>query len=348
MLDIETTDRPADDDRSARGRLCRRLLGGGLAAAGFLAAPSLMLEAMAFAAASFLAIAPAVLAALVLTATANASGSIGLIAGSFRGNPVRMIAAASVVGALTPVCGITVFPLVAGLLAARVPLAPIMAFWLSSPITDPGMLAITAATLGWPFAIGKTLAALACGLFGGAVVFAATGAGYLSNPQKPTGALGTMRSPCGACGAPKDVLWAFWRESDRQTVFKQTILENARLMLLWLFLAFVAEFFMRRYVPDAWIVSLVGGETAHAVPLAALIGAPIYLDGYAALPLLRGLIDGGMQADAAMTFLVAGGIISAWAAIPVFSLVRFPVFLLYILLAIVCSMLAGWGFGLLL
>ena len=72
---------------------------------------------------------------------------------------------------------------------------------------------------------------------------------------------------------------------------------------------------------------------------------PIYLDGYAALPLIRGLIDSGMRPDAAMAFLIAGGITSAWAAIPVFALVRFPVFVVYLAMAISGSMLAGWGFG---
>lgn len=52
------------------------------------------------------------------------------------------------------------------LLAAGVPLAPVMAFWLSCPITDPAMLAATAVTLGLPFAIGKTAAAFGLGVFG--------------------------------------------------------------------------------------------------------------------------------------------------------------------------------------
>jgi len=309
-----------------------------------LARPMLAGEAIVFAANNLLAIAPAVLIALAVTAYASASGAIGLIAASFQGNQARMIGLASIVGALTPVCGISVYPLVAGLLAARVPLAPIMAFWLSSPVTDPGMLAITAATLGWPFAIGKTAAALLCGLVGGFVVLGVVRCGFLSNPARQIQP-GNSGPSCGGCDAPGTVLWRFWRENQRMRVFMQTLRGNGRLLLFWLSVAFIAEFFMRLYVPDAWIISLVGRDAEYAIPFAALVGAPIYLEGYAALPLLRELIDSGMQADAAMTFLVAGGIISAWAAIPVFSLVRLPIFVLYVGLAIVCSMLSGWIFG---
>ena len=60
---------------------------------------------------------------------------------------------------------------------------------------------------------------------------------------------------------------------------------------------------------------------------------------------MRGLIDLGMAEGAAMAFLIAGGIISAWTAIPVFALVRLPVFLAYTLMAVVGSMLAGWVYA---
>ena len=57
-------------------------------------------------------------------------------------------------------------------------------------------------------------------------------------------------------------------------------------------------------------------------------------------------MEKGMAPGAAMAFLVSGGIVSAYAAIPVYALVRLPVFLIYLLLAVFGAMLAGWGYGL--
>jgi uncharacterized membrane protein YraQ (UPF0718 family) len=104
-------------------------------------------------------IAPIVLAGLLVTAMLTANGSIALLATAFESQEHLAIVTISLIGAMLPVCGITVLPLVAGLLSAGVPLAPVMAFLLSSAVTDPSMLAITAATLGSPFALGKTVAA---------------------------------------------------------------------------------------------------------------------------------------------------------------------------------------------
>lgn len=307
--------------------------------------PDQSVEAVRFAAGNLLAIAPAMLAALLFTALIAASGASELIARSFEGREIVAIGVASLVGALSPVCGITVFPLVAGLLAAGVPLAPIMAFWLASPVTDPGMLAITAAMLGLPFAIGKTVAAFAAGLIGGGVTLAATQAGMFKHAVKTNRLAAAMAAPGCGCDGPDGVSWRVWSTPARRSAFLSAGYETGRLMLIWLSVAFLAEYFLRRHVPTEWVAGLVGAESDYAVVIAATIGAPIYLEGYASLPLLRGLIEAGMREDAAMAFLVAGGITSVWAAIPVWSLVRWPLFALYLALAVVSSMVAGFGYG---
>jgi uncharacterized membrane protein YraQ (UPF0718 family) len=72
------------------------------------------------------------------------------------------------------------------------------------------------------------------------------------------------------------------------------------------------------------------------------VGSPAYLDGYAALPLTRGLIDHGMSPGAAMAFLVSASVVSIWGAIAIFPVLRARLFLLYLLLAIIGSMASGW------
>jgi uncharacterized protein len=74
------------------------------------------------------------------------------------------------------------------------------------------------------------------------------------------------------------------------------------------------------------------------------VGSPAYLDGYAALPLTRGLMDHGMSPGAAMAFLVSGSVVSVWGAIAIFPILRLKPFLLYLVLAIVGSLAAGYLF----
>ena len=297
-----------------------------------------------FAATNLWDVTPIVLAGLLITAILTASGSINILVDMFDGRELLAVVMVSLIGAVLPVCGITLLPLVIGLLSAGVPLAPVMAFLLSSAVTDPSMFAVTVATLGLPLALGKTIAALGIGVLGGAVTLLAVRAGRFNNPTRRSSMLDSLTAK-SACCSPTQVEWQFWQDPARLALFKRTCTSVAKLVVLWLGAAFVAEYFLKLYLPQDSLAAFVGQDNPFSVPIAAIVGAPLYLDGYAALPFVRGLIDRGMADGAALAFLVAGGITSAWAAIPVFALFRLPVFCTYISLAISGSILAGWGYA---
>ena len=81
--------------------------------------------------------------------------------------------------------------------------------------------------------------------------------------------------------------------------------------------------------------------------LASVVGIPAYLNGYAALPLVAGLIEQGMAPGAGMAFLLAGGVSSIPAAIAVWALARPQVFLAYLGCAFTGACLLGRSVGLL-
>lgn len=276
----------------------------------------------------------------------TATGSIGLLVAAFDTRERLAIVMVSLIGAVLPVCGITLLPLVAGLLGAGMALAPVMAFLLSSAVTDPSMFAVTVATLGLPFAIGKTVAAFGIGLLGGGVTWALVRIGLFDRPLRQSSMLKSLVPESAFCGPGEaEVRWQFWQDPERMAVFRDTCWSMAKLVVLFLGAAFVVEYFLRLYLPEDFLSGFVGRDNALSIPIAAIVGAPLYLDGYAALPLVRGLMDRGMAEGAAMAFLIAGGITSAWTAIPVFALVRLPVFLAYIVMAVVGSILSGWAYA---
>ena len=321
----------------------RVLLVLGVLALGFALREHLVAASL-FAVSNLWQMTPIVLAGLLVTAVLTATGSIGLLVATFGARELTAIVVVSLIGAVLPVCGITVLPLVAGLLAAGVPLAPVMAFLLSSAVTDPQMFAITVATLGLPFAMGKTVAAFGIGLFSGGITWALVRTGRFHQPVRQSSVLEALM-PESSCCASGEVSWRFWQDPARVAVFRETCWSMVKLVVLLLGAAFVAEYFVRLYLPQDALAGFVGQDNPLSVPIAALVAAPLYLDGYAALPLVRGLIDRGMAEGAAMAFLIAGGIICVWTAIPVFALVRLPVFLAYIAMALAGSMLAGWAYA---
>ena len=101
---------------------------------------------------------------------------------------------------------------------------------------------------------------------------------------------------------------------------------------------------MVAWLPAGLVLESVGGGAWQAIPLAALVGVPAYLNGFAAIPLIGELLNQGMMPGAALTFLVAGGVTSLPAAMAVFALVRRPVFLWYLAFALAGAVLVGTAY----
>lgn len=283
--------------------------------------------------------APFITFAVLAVGYLKATGAETLLARAFEGREGRMIVLAALLGGLSPFCSCEVIPFIAALLAIGAPLSAVMAFWLASPLMDPAMFAITAGGLGFDFALAKTGAAVGIGLLGGLGTMVFARSVVFADPLREKPQVG------GCCGVKKPFqgkpVWRFWGEAERRETFREAVLENAAFLLKWLTLAYVIEAVMIRYIPAEWIAGVLGGDGIGTVALGALVGMPAYLNGYAAVPLVAGLIEQGMSQGAAMAFVLAGGVSCIPAAIAVWALVKPRVFAAYLGFALVGSIAAG-------
>jgi uncharacterized protein len=296
-------------------------------------------DSIAFVIRAVASVAPLFLLSLSLLAFTTASGADNLISKAFVGRRSTMIILAALMGALSPFCSCGVIPLIAALLHMGVPLPAVMAFWLASPLMDPAQFLLTASVLGFPFAVAKTVAAIGVGLLGGFGVAAL---------QSMNGVTPTLRESVGNGGCaggkvrnPKAVVWAFWREPERVRKAASTMRTTGLFLGKMLILAFVLESLMSAWMPSGFIGRVLGGEGLLPIVTATLIGIPAYLNGTAALPLIRELMHQGMAPGAAMAFLIAGGVTSIPAAIAVWSIARPTVFAVYLALAALGAILSG-------
>jgi len=301
-------------------------------------------ESVLFALRSLAETAPFLILAVALAAYAKATGADGLIARAFdRRGVIGGVIVASLAGALSPFCSCGVIPLIAALLSMGVPLPAVMAFWLSSPLMDPSMFALTAGVIAPEFAVAKTVAAIGVGVGGGVVTAAILARGGLSDPLRP--GIGNGGCGGGKVRSTKPVVWSFWEESERWTKFRVEALSAGLFLVKWLTLAYLIESVMLAWIPAEAFVEVLGGDGWFAVPLAAAVGVPAYLNGYAAAALVGGLIDAGMAPGAGMAFLIAGGVTSIPAAIAVWALARPPVFGLYLGLSAAGAVVSGFAYG---
>jgi uncharacterized membrane protein YraQ (UPF0718 family) len=299
-------------------------------------------QVLSIAISAFIGTLPFMAIAVGLIAWMKATGAEGIVARAFVGRESRMIVLAALVGGMMPFCSCEVIPFIAALLAAGTPLSAVMAFWLSSPLMDPPQFMITTAALGMEFAIAKVAFAVLLGVGGGFAIRALIGYGAFASPLRAGAGCGGCCSADGMTGKP---VWRFWGEAERRGTFGATAWTQSIFLTKWLSLAYLLEGLLIEYIPAQMIAGVVGGPGIFPVVLGALVGAPAYLNGYAAPALVAGLMEQGMSTGAAMSFMVAGAVSSIPAMAAVWALVRREVFAMYVLFGIGGAIVSGLIFG---
>lgn len=206
---------------------------------------------------------------------------------------------------------------------------------------DPEMFMLTAAGINLNFAVAKAITAIGMGLLADFSVLGLQGLGYILHPLKKQSGCGCKPSSFDP-HSPVHVTWRFWMEFTRRNEFISQIRKNGFFLGKWMTLAFLVESLMIDYIPAEMVASLVGTDNALAIPVSAILGIPAYMNGYAAVPLMSGLMALGMTPGAALSFVTAGAVSSIPAAMAVYALVTRPVFLVYLAIGLSGSLVAGY------
>ena len=275
-----------------------------------------------------------------ISAWVTSSGFSDRIQAVFHRREMFAIWGAALVGAVVPLCSCGVIPVIAALLASGVPLAPVMAFWLSSPLMSPEMFVLTAGMLGVEYAVARLISAVAIGAGAGFFIYFLSSRGLLNNQlhgmSTPEGICCGQDTPAGhKPDEQKNGLWGkFWPQAWQTTIF----------LGKWLLIAFILESLIIHYIDPAWIGHILGRDQFFAIPLATVIGIPLYTSGVAAIPIVDGLLNSGMGPGAALAFLIAGPVTTIPAMTAVFALVKRRTFLIYCSAGIIGSLISGYAF----
>ncbi|NMB55944.1 MAG: hypothetical protein GYA15_14715 [Leptolinea sp.] len=129
--------------------------------------------------------------------------------------------------------------------------------------------------------------------------------------------------------------------------FRELFSTGRQLLVMFTIFAFIG-FFLNGLIPEGWITALFGTGNSFSVPLAATLGLPFYISSEGSLPLIRGLLDGGMNKGAAMAFLITGAGTSIGAVTGALTIARWRVIALVVGTLWVGAIIAGYAFNLLL
>ncbi len=174
----------------------------------------------------------------------------------------------------------------------------------------------------------------------------ARGSAGATDAPAPTGA---TAAPASASGSDEDDdpdWWPAAKASLRSARNWKITLRNMGRDVIslgkWLLLACFIEALVVMYVPNELIAGLFGDNPLLAIPLAALVGVPLYMNGVGAIPVVDAMLIKGMAPGGAVTFLLGGAVTTVPAIAAVRAVVTNRVFLTYLGVSVIGSVLVGY------
>lgn len=199
---------------------------------------------------------------------------------------------AALFGIITPFCSCSAIPLFLGFLQARIPLGVTFSFLISAPLNNEIAIAMLFGIFGWKVTALYIGFGLLVAIVGGIII--------------------------GRLGLEKEVLIEVKpiegeiHAQDQKVAFKTRLADAGDYTLdilhkIWLYvlIGVGAGAFIHGYVPTELITSIAGANNPFAVPVATLLGVPMYSNAAGVMPLIEVLTSKGMLLGTALSFMMA-------------------------------------------
>jgi uncharacterized membrane protein YraQ (UPF0718 family) len=142
-----------------------------------------------------------------------------------------------------------------------------------------------------------------------------------------------------ACASNSPVEVSFGKRLANETWAATTMV--VKFMLLAWFIGAI----VRLYVPEEWVINILGQSNPWSILTGAILGVPVYTSNLAAMTLVSGLLAQGMHPPAALSFLIAGPITTLPAMSAVWGLVNRKVFAVYLSFALFGAIVLGYVYA---
>lgn len=210
------------------------------------------------------------------------------ILGRFHGIRANILAA--LLGTVTPFCSCSSIPLFMGFTSAGLPLGVTFSFLISSPMVDLGSLVLLMSIFGWKVAVIYVVLGLVIAVAGGTLIEKL----HLENQVEEFIRNGH------SIDVPQDEL----RFKDRVKFAWEQVLATAKKVLPYILTGVGIGAVIHNWIPEEFIVKLLGNNNPFGVILAAIAGVPMYADIFGTIPIAEALLAKGALLGVVLSFMM--------------------------------------------
>ncbi|MFD2111056.1 permease [Thiorhodococcus fuscus] len=237
-------------------------------------------------------------------------------------------------GAVTPFCSCSSVPLFIGFVEAGIPLGVTFSFLIASPMINEVAAVILVGVLGWKLAALYVLAGLLVAWFGGIAMQAFHPERWVEDyvwkiRMGETGTIETDRSLLGrhryALGEVREIVGRIW---------------------IWVLIGIAVGALFHGFVPAAWVTAHLGGDDWYSVPLAVLLGIPLYSNATGIIPVAEAMLTKGVAIGTTLALMMSVAALSLPEMLILRKVIRWPALALFAGVLAVAFTVVGWTFNL--
>lgn len=242
---------------------------------------------------------------------------------------------AALAGAVTPFCSCSTIPVFSGMLRARIRFGIAITFLLASPLVNEAVIIVMGKYFGLTYVLAFVGLAVLLPVVLGIVMDWMGLQKYLSDFQDIS-----IPGEVAGGGSAEAISIPFKARLAFANVLARS---EVKAVLPYIMLGLLAGGFIHGFVPEAWVVSLTQRIPGPLlVPIMAVLGAPLYFNMAAAVPIAFALTEKGLSLGAVTAFLVAGAGMSIPEMLLLLKLFKPPFLVAYAIAMLLASISMGY------
>ena len=248
----------------------------------------------------------------------------------FNGISANILAA--LFGTVTPFCSCSSIPLFIGFTSAGIPISMTFSFLISSPLVDLASLILLSSVFGMKIAIAYVVVGLVLAVVGGTLIGKLKMERYLEDFVK------NIKSNA-------DIEISKMTKKDRLIYSKEQVIQTIKKVYLYIFIGVGIGAFIHNVIPEAWINTILGKNNWYSVPLATLVGIPMYADIFGTLPVAESLFYKGAGIGTILSFMMAVTALSLPSIIMIKKVVKMPLLIFFVGIVTLGIIIIGYLFN---
>lgn len=251
------------------------------------------------------------------------------ILGRFHGIWANILAA--LLGTVTPFCSCSSIPLFIGFTSAGLPVGVTFSFLISSPMVDLGSLVLLMSIFGWKIAVLYVILGLVIAVAGGTLLDKMNLEDQVEDYIRHGQAFDVPQEQL----TPQDRMKYAWE----QVTF--TVKKVAPYVVVGVAIGAI----IHNWIPESFIVRILGSDNPFGVIIATLAGIPMYADIFGTIPIAEALLSKGALLGVVLSFMMAVTTLSLPSLIMLRKAVKPKLLTLFVLICTAGIILVGYFFN---